>query len=238
MAKQESWHPGELGCFSFQASKNLNSGEGGAIVTNSDDLFEQCKSFQNNGRGAGERGLQLHAQWGESADHGVPGSPFISAAHTTRGTVALPRTRRGLSHAAIAGDSRNHAGENLRWLHCAMPIIFTCFGTMQTSSPVCRGARFLQALHAEGVPCSGGYQPLYKEPFLANTLRSRAFQAIYAPKRISEYLEHIQCPVNDRLCESAVWLTQTTLLGTRSDMDDIAVAVRKVQNYAAKLAKA
>ena len=106
-----------LGCFSFQASKNLNSGEGGAIVTNSDDLFEQCKSFQNNGRGAGERGLQLHAQWGESADHGVPGSPFISAAHTTRGTVAPPRTKRGLSHAAIAGDSRNHAGENLRWLH-------------------------------------------------------------------------------------------------------------------------
>ena len=41
---------GDLGCFSFQASKNLNSGEGGAILTNSDDLYEQCKSFQNNGR--------------------------------------------------------------------------------------------------------------------------------------------------------------------------------------------
>ena len=41
---------GDLGCFSFQASKNLNSGEGGAILTNNDELFEQCKSFQNNGR--------------------------------------------------------------------------------------------------------------------------------------------------------------------------------------------
>ena len=29
---------GDLGCFSFQASKNLNSGEGGAILTSSDDL--------------------------------------------------------------------------------------------------------------------------------------------------------------------------------------------------------
>ena len=27
---------GDLGCFSFQASKNLNSGEGGAILTNDD----------------------------------------------------------------------------------------------------------------------------------------------------------------------------------------------------------
>ena len=74
-------------------------------------------------------------------------------------------------------------------------------------------SRFLEALHAEGIPCSGGYQPLYKEPFLRNTLQSRAFQAIYAPKRISEYLEQIHCPANDRLCETAVWLTQTTLLG-------------------------
>jgi len=29
---------GDLGCFSFQASKNLNSGEGGAVVSNDDDL--------------------------------------------------------------------------------------------------------------------------------------------------------------------------------------------------------
>ena len=48
---------GDLGCFSFQGSKNLNSGEGGAILTNSDQLIEQCKSFQNNGRGAATAGF-------------------------------------------------------------------------------------------------------------------------------------------------------------------------------------
>ena len=47
---------GDLGCFSFQASKNLNSGEGGAILTN-DELFEQCRSFQNNGRGPATAGF-------------------------------------------------------------------------------------------------------------------------------------------------------------------------------------
>ena len=47
---------GDLGCFSFQASKNLNSGEGGAILTNDDRLaLEQCRSFQNNGRGQRRR---------------------------------------------------------------------------------------------------------------------------------------------------------------------------------------
>ena len=32
---------GALGCFSFQASKNLNSGEGGAILTNDEDLLRE-----------------------------------------------------------------------------------------------------------------------------------------------------------------------------------------------------
>src|SRR5579885_554671 len=41
---------GRLGCFSFQASKNLNSGEGGAILTNDDRLALECRSYQNNGR--------------------------------------------------------------------------------------------------------------------------------------------------------------------------------------------
>src|SRR5205085_8577001 len=42
---------GALGCFSFQASKNLNSGEGGALLTNDTDLYRICQSFHNNGRG-------------------------------------------------------------------------------------------------------------------------------------------------------------------------------------------
>src|SRR3954464_4619834 len=42
---------GQAGCFSFQASKNLNSGEGGAIITDDEDLRERCFAFHNNGSG-------------------------------------------------------------------------------------------------------------------------------------------------------------------------------------------
>jgi perosamine synthetase len=44
-------------------------------------------------------------------------------------------------------------------------------------------------------------------------------------------------PANDRLCEEAVWLTQTMLLGPRRDMDDIVAAVRRIHSSAAALAK-
>jgi dTDP-4-amino-4,6-dideoxygalactose transaminase len=41
---------GKAGCFSFQASKNLNSGEGGAIVTDNTAFVESCYTFHNNSR--------------------------------------------------------------------------------------------------------------------------------------------------------------------------------------------
>jgi len=41
---------GKAGCFSFQASKNLNSGEGGAIISNDPALVEKAFAFHNNGR--------------------------------------------------------------------------------------------------------------------------------------------------------------------------------------------
>jgi len=41
---------GDLGTFSFQASKNLNSGEGGAIVTDDETLYRRVWSLHNVGR--------------------------------------------------------------------------------------------------------------------------------------------------------------------------------------------
>jgi dTDP-4-amino-4,6-dideoxygalactose transaminase len=44
---------GELGCFSFQSSKVMTSGEGGAITTNIEELSERCWSLINVGRTRG-----------------------------------------------------------------------------------------------------------------------------------------------------------------------------------------
>jgi dTDP-4-amino-4,6-dideoxygalactose transaminase len=99
-------------------------------------------------------------------------------------------------------------------------------------------ARFLEALRAEGVPCSAGYTPLNRQPFVAATLASRAYQRLYPKQVLAGWEERSRCPANDGLCEEAVWLTQTMLLGPRQDMDDIAAAVRKIQASAAELARA
>ena len=49
--------------------------------------------------------------------------------------------------------------------------------------------------------------------------------------------ERNRTPQNDRLCEEAVWLTQTMLLGPREDMDHIVEAVRKIQKHGGDIAR-
>ena len=94
---------------------------------------------------------------------------------------------------------------------------------------------FLKALRAEGIPASGGYTPLNKEPFLTETFASRGYQRIYDAATLQAWRERNACPQNDRLCTEAVWLTQNMLLGPRGDMDQIADAVRKIQTHASRL---
>jgi len=40
---------GDIGCFSFYPSKNITTGEGGMVITNNDDLAEQCKLIRHHG---------------------------------------------------------------------------------------------------------------------------------------------------------------------------------------------
>ena len=95
-----------------------------------------------------------------------------------------------------------------------------------------------KALHAEGVPASGGYSPLNREPFLKAALSSRSYKALFPEAVLRDWEERNECPANNQLCEEAVWFTQNMLLGSRSDMDQIAEAIRKIKMHAGELVKA
>ena len=97
--------------------------------------------------------------------------------------------------------------------------------------------KFLKALAAEGIGASSGYPPLNKDKFLADTFSTRGFQRTYGKRALAEWHERNQCPQNDKLCEEAVWLYQTRLLGERADMDQIAEAIRRIQKYDGELAR-
>jgi dTDP-4-amino-4,6-dideoxygalactose transaminase len=55
--------------------------------------------------------------------------------------------------------------------------------------------KFLKALEAEGIPVSGGYYPLNKEPFLKNAFASCGFQAIYSKERLAKWEDTNHTPI-------------------------------------------
>jgi dTDP-4-amino-4,6-dideoxygalactose transaminase len=229
---------GRTGCFSFQASKNLNSGEGGAILTDDDALVETCYRFHNNSRGRRNTGDDFSYR---SSGANLRMTEFQAAILTAQMTRLEAQARTRDANAAylttllqqIPGitPARTYPGCTRNAYHLYMfrydPAHFSGLPR----------AAFLKALAAEGVPAQSGYSPLNKEPFLEEALSSPGFRAIYSKQRLDAWREQNRCPQNDRLCTEAVWLVQTMLLGPRKDMDDIAEAVRKVQTTAAQLTK-
>jgi perosamine synthetase len=228
---------GDLGCFSFQASKNLNSGEGGAILSNNAELIRACESFHNNGRGETAAGFSYVRN---GCNHRM--TEFQAALLLAQWTRLEEQSRRREQNAAYLTEmiekipgitpARTYQGCTRNAYHLYM------FRYDQAQFSGLPRSRFLKALEAEGIPCSGGYTPLNKEPFLSKTLDSRAYQKIYTAAEIADYKARNHCPENDRLCEQAVWFFQTMLLGTRQDMEQIAEAVVKIQKSASLLAAA
>ena len=227
---------GELGCFSFQASKNLNSGEGGAILTDTEELIQRCLSFHNNGRGAGN---YAYSYVRNGSNHRI--TEFQAA-------LLLAQMSRLEAQAQLRTQNADYLTRQLREIPGIAPAGMYD-GTTRNAYHLYMFRydpshfeglprdRFLKALEAEGVPGLSGYTPLNKEPFVEHTLNSRAFQKIYSRQELQNYRDRNHCPENDRLCEEAVWFTQTMLLGTKQDMDQIAEAVRKIHKNAADLVR-
>jgi perosamine synthetase len=229
---------GKTGCFSFQASKNLNSGEGGAILTDDEALVEACYRFHNNSRGRRNTGNDFSYR---STGANLRMTEFQAALLVAQMTRLEAQARTREENAAyltgllkqIPGitPARMYEGCTRNAYHLYM---FRYDASRFSGLP---RAAFLKALRAEGVPAGAGYSPLNKEPFLEEAFSRRGFRTIYSKSRLDAWRERNRCPQNDRLCTEAAWMVQTMLLGPRQDMDEIAEAIRKVQTHAAQLAK-
>jgi perosamine synthetase len=227
---------GDTGCFSFQASKNLNSGEGGAILFNNEDLRERAYAFHNNGSGL--KMIALNFQYASSgANLRMP--EFQAALLLAQMTRLEDQTRTRAENGKyltsmlrqIPGISpaQHYDGCTNNAYHLYM---------LRYDAAAFQGLprdRFLKALVGEGIPASSGYSPLNTQPFLKTALESRGFRRIFPEKRLQQWTEQNHCPNNDKLCAQAVWFTQNMLLGPRTDMEQIAEAVRKIQKHAAEL---
>ena len=230
---------GTSGAFSFQASKNLNSGEGGAILTADGELAEKCYAFHNNCR----------ARKTNSYNFSYLPTRGINLRMTEfQGALLLAQMARLQEQSNTRWENGQYLTGMLREIPGITPArmyegctrnafhlyMFRYDPEKFAGMP---RAKFMVALEKEGIPCSSGYTPLNKQSFITETIHSRSYQKLYPKRLLAAWEEQNACPENDRLCEEAVWFTQNMLLGPRSDMDQIAEAIGKIQAHAGDVAK-
>lgn len=207
----------DVGAFSFQASKNLTSGEGGMVTTNDKDIHDRVSAFMNVGRApGGARWEYPRLGWNYRP------SEYLAA-------ILLVRLERLETQTDIRNRNATYLSNALETVEGITPPALAPWVTKHGYHLYCLkynpegfGGKprqaFVDALSAEGVPCSIGYRsPLSEEPGMA-----------YVAQKYPRLIRSLPCPNAAAVCEQSVWLFQNLLLGSEADMDQIVEAITKI----------
>ena len=225
---------GDLGCFSFQESKHLPAGEGGAVVGNDEALMDHVMAFHNCGRIKGKSGYAIIGHNRRMTE--------------VQGAILLNQMQRLEAETVKRVENANYLTSKIKDIPGIVPHKL-CGGAtravyhlypMRYKQEQFNGLsrnRFIAALSAEGIPCSSVYGPQYKDGLIEAALTSKNFTRAFPKARLDRYREELHYPGNEQLCQEAVCFTQNMLLGPKSDIDDISNAIQKIYENRDALAK-
>jgi len=215
---------GDVGAFSFQSTKNLASGEGGALTTNDEQVFERAYSMHNNGRSriGGNRWAHVSLGWNCRLTEYQAG-------------LLIHRFPEFQQQQSIRRQNFQYLRELMQDVACLKPLALYA-GTrahgmymfaMRYNQKHCGRLPiddFLELIQAEGAPVYRSFATtMSDQPVMQNLIKKRP-----------EYFRRLSTPVADEAAREIVYIPQNVFLGTREDMEDIVAAVRKVERHYSK----
>lgn len=212
----------DLASFSFQASKNMSAGEGGAVISNDQALIDQVWSVANVGRRR-DGGWYEHPNVGWNLRMTEVQAALLDAQldeldeYTARReasarafTAKLSANGIGLNPVAVEEGMTQHG-----WHLYMTTYDAQAFGGWSRDSVVA-------ALNAEGVPALAGYPLLNTHPTITSAVAELTSGVLPA-----------HCPIAEETSSQVIWFSHHILLGTDQDLDQIIEALAKVQSAAA-----
>ena len=208
------------GIFSFQTSKNMSAGEGGAIVSNDKDFIDKCFSYHNCGR-------VRNGKWYEY--HRLGSNLRMSALNAA---ILLLQIDTLIDDFNLREKNRDRLDGAINDMHGLIPMkriegarssnhIFMCRYLEEEFGGVKREV-FFKAMQAEGIFTYKGWSPLYKEPLFS--INPKEYPWLEG-MRYKELDHNNTEKFSDK---EAVWLRQNYLVGSEQDTEDIINAFEKV----------
>lgn len=210
------------GIFSFQTSKNMSSGEGGAIVSNDESFIDACFSYHNCGR-------VRNGKWYE---HFRLGSNMRMSA--LNAAVLLPQIKSVENDFILREQNRQYLDSQIGGIDGFVPMDLIPGSRSSNHLYMVRYLKeefnnisrelFFKAMQAEGVFTYKGWSPLYKEPLFSINPKE------YPWLEGRNYGDLFHSGTEIIAEEQAVWLRQNHLLGSSDDLKDVVDAFEKVSN--------
>lgn len=226
---------GDMGCFSFQESKTMTSGEGGIILTNDETLAKLARSYRSNGREEGRPGYEHHRLgWNYRM------TEFQAAILQ----VQLERLKEQVTKRTI---NANDLSERLREVPGFNPITdpegMEINGHYLYSVRIDRShfdnvekEKIEEAIKAEGIPCSTLYLPINHSPMFKRENWEEDGMSFFSRYWKDKFdLDDVNTPEAGRAFREIIEFPHNVLLGEEEDMDDIVLALQKVSKYSHEL---
>lgn len=227
---------GHVGSFSTITGKITNTGEGGFVITNDDDLYEKMWGYMDFARRR-SMGKASKYHWGLPCTNyritnlqaaiGIQQMKRADSliARRTENARYLSEQLSDLPGVVVPGESA--WGERV-YFYYILQLLPEVLGTDMVN--------FAMALAAEGVydlnniRTTRWLMPQYLEPLFLN---KSGYGGTTCPFECPLYEGHVDyrqglCPTAEHVCDEYFWLASVHPLLEREDLDDIAGAVRKV----------
>lgn len=218
---------GDLGCFSFQASKSIACGEGGAIVGNDESLLEHCFTVHNHGtsRKGKHETIGPKNRMNEFEAAILNGQlPTATERFLLRNRNAAYLSSKLQQFKGLVPQKQYDGTESGGYYNYAMSYKKEHFSNATRQ-------QFLKALAAEGIALSP-YIPngLHRESWIDHILELDEYSKMFPAARLKQYREDAtHLPGCDKVCAEMIVLPGSgPLTAGTADMDDIINAIMKV----------
>ena len=217
---------GDVGTFSFQASKAISGGEGGMVLTDDPVLAEQGELLHNIGREPGKPGYRHYVLSSNYRISEIQAALLCAQlekfpAEFERRQEGAAALRRGLE--SIEGIETQPTDERITergYANVTVTYDADAFGGLPKDV-------FIEALRAEGVPVGGGYGlPLTEQPaFAREHVRSLVPDGADLPLYRAQSL-----PGTEEVIATRISFSHRYLLADPADLRAIPRAIEKIQD--------
>ncbi|MDH3301235.1 MAG: DegT/DnrJ/EryC1/StrS family aminotransferase [Acidimicrobiia bacterium] len=222
---------GDAGTFSFQHSKLMTAGEGGAVVSRRPDVIDEVTSLANCGRRPG--------QWFYS-HYSLGGNYRLTEWQAAVLLAQLDRFPEQQARRSSNADYLNKAlaeipGVEPQWRdpRCTSQGNY-CYVVRIRPDEFGAGREQVRlALEAEGIPLTMAYPPLHH---LETFLDPDGFVPRFRSRAGMQDFGSLDLPVVRTLADETLWFKTAVLMGDRSDCDDVVAALARIQRNADELA--